>query len=168
MEDYATRDAYFAAMRRVAGTVAIIATEHEGVRGGLAATAWCSLAADPPMMLACVNSGASAFSLLVASRRFSINALAAGQEEVVAIFSARRGLAGDARFQSEDWSTGHAGLPILKGALAMLECELVEMIPHATDGVMIGRVLSAKSGADREPLLFLDGGFARAQMAALA
>ncbi len=35
------------AMRHLAGGVTIIATEHDGSRAGLAATAVCSVSADP-------------------------------------------------------------------------------------------------------------------------
>ena len=48
-------DEFKQAMRHLAGGVTIIATEHEGCRTGMAATAVCSVSADPPTILICIN-----------------------------------------------------------------------------------------------------------------
>ena len=67
-------------MRAVPGAVALIASKAEGQRSGLAATAWNSLCADPPMLLACVNRNASAYPLIARSRAFSVNLLPRGSD----------------------------------------------------------------------------------------
>ncbi|WP_246812333.1 flavin reductase family protein [Microvirga sp.] len=69
-------------MRPLAGGVTIIATEHEGRRTGLAATAVCSVSADPPTVLICINAGASAHEPIRESGRFSVNLLARGQDDI--------------------------------------------------------------------------------------
>ena len=64
-------------MRRVPGAVAIVATAADGDRTGLAATAWNSLCADPPMLIACINRNASAHPMIHRAGAFSVNLLAA-------------------------------------------------------------------------------------------
>src|SRR5580704_10917108 len=44
-----------ASMSLVASTVALVAAEAKGRRGGLTATAACSFSVDPPLMLVCIN-----------------------------------------------------------------------------------------------------------------
>src|SRR4051794_2941294 len=76
-EETVLRSNFVSAMRQVPGAVAIVATDLQGERGGLAVTAWCSLSADPPTVLVCVNKSASAHDLILSARKFSINQLGA-------------------------------------------------------------------------------------------
>jgi flavin reductase (DIM6/NTAB) family NADH-FMN oxidoreductase RutF len=94
----ALREFFTHRMREVPGAVAIIATLNRGERRGLAATAWCSLSADPPTVVAFVNRTASAHDFIVESGLFSISQLGATHDEIIAIFSNQRGLQGDERF----------------------------------------------------------------------
>ena len=47
-------------MRHLAASVTLITTRHRDLRGGLTATAVCSVSAEPPQILVCVNKTASA------------------------------------------------------------------------------------------------------------
>ena len=47
-------------MRHLAASVTLITTRHRDRRGGLTATAVCSVSAEPPQLLICVNKSASA------------------------------------------------------------------------------------------------------------
>lgn len=162
-EAQAHRSAYLMAMRQVPGAVAIVACDHKDARGGLAATAWTSVCADPPMMLVCVNQSASAHDMFKAERSFTINFLSADDTETVAIFSAQRGLSGSDRFLPEAWRAGKTGQPVLNDASAAFECTLVESHVYGTHSLLIGRVEAVHANPDRAGLLYLDGGYASAQ-----
>ena len=64
-----------ACMRQVPGAVTVVTTVHEGTRGGLTATAVCSVSADPPQILVCVNRSSSAEAVIVAAGRFGVSFL---------------------------------------------------------------------------------------------
>ncbi|WP_313804633.1 flavin reductase family protein [Sphingobium sp.] len=151
-------------MRRVPGAVAIIATQADGARSGLVATAWTSLCADPPMLLVCVNRSASAHPLILRAGAFSLNLLDETETETVAIFSAQRGLDGDARFLPGCWSPSAQGQPLLRSAVAAFECRLHETHDYGTHTILIGHVEDMRSREDAHPMLYLDGRFARAAM----
>jgi flavin reductase (DIM6/NTAB) family NADH-FMN oxidoreductase RutF len=159
----ADRSAYLAAMRHVPGAVAIIAGEADGVKGGLAATAWTSVCADPPMMLVCVNQSASAHAILAQNTGFTINFLAANDEETAAIFSAQRGLSGHDRFLDHAWKTGQSGQPVLAAAQAAFECRLVERHVYGTHSVLIGQVEAVHNASDGAGLLYVAGAYAKAE-----
>lgn len=161
-DDASRRSQFLGQMRRVPGAVAIIATAIGEDRTGLVATAWNSLCADPPMLLACVNRKASAYPLVQRSRAFSVNLLAASHAEMVAIFSAQRGLEGAARFLQGDWSTGPLGQPMLQQAIASFECTLEGSHDYGTHTILIGQVGDMRSDNDAEAMLYLDGCFASA------
>lgn len=152
------REAFIHRLREVPGAVAIIATNHEGQRSGLSATAWCSLSADPPTMLVCVNRSASAHDAIAATKRFSINQLAAVHDETVAIFSAQRGLSGDARFLEGEWDEGKLGTPLLRTAVTAYECAVVGHLEYQTHSVFIGQVVQVLgSGEPQHPAAYLRG-----------
>jgi flavin reductase (DIM6/NTAB) family NADH-FMN oxidoreductase RutF len=145
-------------MREVPGAVALIATVHEGKRGGLAATAWCSLSADPPTMLVCVNRNASAHDAIVASGLFSVNQLATVHEEIVAIFSNQRGLQGSDRFLEGDWQDGSRGTPLLRKAVTAYECAVVGRMVYETHSLFIGQVVDMIApGEVADPAAFFKG-----------
>jgi flavin reductase (DIM6/NTAB) family NADH-FMN oxidoreductase RutF len=161
-EEAKHRSAFLNQMRRVPGSVAIVATGAGEERTGLAATAWNSLCADPPMLLACINRRASAHAVIHRTGAFSINLLPADHQETVAIFSAQRGLEGSARFLDDVWVEGDRGQPMLREAIASFECALEGTHDYGTHTILIGRVGTMHCRDDVEAMLYLDGGFASA------
>ena len=155
-----TRDAFIRAMQQVPGAVAIIATCHAGERGGLTATAWASVTADPPTLLACVNRAASAHGLFLESRFFSINLLAASDVETAAVFSAQRFVDGDARFSASNWVKGARDVPILTAAVAAFECRLTSKIGRGTHSILFGEVRAVRWRDDVDALVYVRRGFA--------
>lgn len=154
------RAGFVKAMRAVPGAVAIVATDMGGDRRGLAATAWTSLTADPPMLLVCVNRTASAHPFIVNRGAFSINLLTARASETVATFSGQRGLSGEARFASGAWSVGPGGQPLFDDALAAFECELADQHEYGTHTILIGRVTHVASADTGLALLYANGAYA--------
>jgi len=162
----AKRARFTGQMRRVPGSVAIIAAQADDARTGLAATAWTSLSADPPMLLVCVNRSASAYSVIKRAGAFSVNLLADDELETVAIFSAQRGLDGDARFLDGLWSTGPRGQPMLENALVTFECVVADSHDYGTHTIFIGEVDAMGGTGNSNPLIYFDGGYAALKTAA--
>jgi flavin reductase (DIM6/NTAB) family NADH-FMN oxidoreductase RutF len=145
-------------MRHQAGAVTIIAVGDEGNRTGLTATAVCSLTDSPPMVIACVNRNASAHSPIQLAKRFSINMLARDQNELARRFSSKK-LEGEARFDADTWDTLTTGAPVLKNAIANLDCEVAQELSFDTHTIFIGRVMDCRFREDIEPLLYFRGEF---------
>lgn len=156
------RGQFVAQMRRVPGPVAIVASAAGAERTGMAATAWNSLCADPPLLLVCVNRGSSVHSLIERTRLFSLNLLPASEAETVAIFSAQRGLQGSERFMASDWSDSPLGQPMFKDATASFECELLDSHVYGTHEIFIGKVGHMVMADTADPMLYFDGSFCRA------
>ena len=159
-EDAAKRGAFLRGMSTVPGSVAIIAAANGAERTGLAATAWTSLCADPPMMLACINRDASAHALIRRAGAFSLNVVPASATEIVAIFSAQRGLQGTARFVASEWTAGDLRQPLLKSAVMSAECTLEAEHVHGTHSIFIGRVKSIRQMDGLDSLLYFDRAYA--------
>src|SRR5689334_6673403 len=100
-----------AAMRRLAGGVAIISTLYEGRPLAMTATAVSSLSLEPPSLLVCINRGAGAFAALAEGARFCVNLLGRRQAELARLCG--RPGEGEARFGVQGWMRDETGLPYL-------------------------------------------------------
>lgn len=144
------------AMRRVASTVCVLTTVHEGMRWGLTATAVCSLSVKPPALLACVNRCAEAHSAIVGSRRIGINILSVNQTAIARRFSGESGDRGEQRFAEGDWFNASTGAPLLSTAIAAFDCAIDEILSDVTHSILICRVQTLQIGDHAPPLLYSD------------
>jgi flavin reductase (DIM6/NTAB) family NADH-FMN oxidoreductase RutF len=147
-------ETYRALMRHQAGAVTVIAAGFAGARAGLTATAVASLSDEPPTILACIQRKAGAHDLIDETKCFTVNLLAADQKEVAERFAGRRGLFGEERFEALEWRRLATGAPVLVGALASLDCTLLERHAFSTHSIFIGRVVAGAMRAEAAPLLY--------------
>lgn len=147
------------AMRQVTSSVAVITARSGRARNGLTATAVCSVSADPPTMLVCINRSATADNLINESGAFSINFLADEQHRIARLFSTSK-LSSEERFAEGRWISMATGSPVLDGAVATFDCRVVEKVPSGTHHIYFGHVVAVTS-LDEEALLYRDGSFRR-------
>lgn len=150
-------DAFRRAMRMVPSAVAVVTAEHQGRRRGLTATAVCSVSADPPQVLACVNQGGRAHGCIAQAQAFAINYLSDAQVRVAMAFS-RQADDPDERFASEDWATGAQGVPLLRDALVSFACRVVQSVDCGTHTIFVGEILEIHQ-QDQRSLLYKSGEF---------
>jgi len=146
-----------AAMRHLAGGVSVITAGSGSERNGLTATSVSSLSTDPPTLIVCINRQASAWPLIARHRAFAVNVLSSDQIEIGERFAGKDGLKGAARFAGAEWTTRLTGAPLLRGALAAIDCELEEAIERHTHLILIGRVLSIVSSQRSAALAYWQG-----------
>lgn len=151
-----------ATFRRVVGHLAsgvtVISCAVDGKPHGMTASSVTSLSADPPMMLACVNRSAPTSVAIRAAGGFVVNVLRAGQEHMAQQFARPS----DDKFAGVATTYGALSMPVLREALAYLECEVGEQVDAGTHTILLGRVVNA-SASDGEPLAYFRGGFGRLQ-----
>lgn len=149
-------------MRRLGGAVTIIATECDGSRFGLTATAVCSLSAEPPRLLCCVNRRGMSFRAIADSGRFSVNLLNDGQQAIAMRFAGMaKGDHAD-RFAGLSWRELHTGAPALLDAIASFDCAVSQIVDAGSHGIVIGDVMAVHLGETTGPLFYLDGQFSAA------
>ncbi|WP_174802929.1 flavin reductase family protein [Martelella limonii] len=148
-------------MRRLAGGVTIITSiDAEGRRCGITATAVCSLSADPPALIACVNRETSIAAVVEQRGVFAVNVLATAQQAVAETFAGRTGHAREERFSVGDWIEAATGAPVLAGAAVSFDCRLAELHCFATHMILIGSVVETRCAtAGTPPLIYGDGAF---------
>ncbi len=154
----ATPDDFKRGMRQLAAGVNVITVANAGVREGLTATAVCSISAEPPQLLVCVNSTAGAHGPIHRAGSFCLNVLAHDQEAIARRFAGMDGADREDRFSIGRWSMLSTGAPALDGALANFDCIVVREIEAATHTVFIGRVLGVRTN-EGTPLIYSHGRF---------
>lgn len=148
-------------MRQLAAGVNVITVENGGIRDGLTATAVCSISAEPPHLLVCVNSSAAAHDPIHRAGSFCVNVLAGDQEDIARRFAGMDGSKRSDRFAIGAWTTLSTGAPVLGGALANFDCIVVREFEAATHTLFIGRVLGVLTGEIDAPLIYGNGRFTR-------
>jgi flavin reductase (DIM6/NTAB) family NADH-FMN oxidoreductase RutF/nitroreductase len=145
-------DTFKALMRKIASSVAVITTCHDGHRHGMTATAVCSVSVDPPAILIVVNRSARSHALISASKAFNVNILADHQREVSNQFASKEG----DPFGSVGHRFGSNGVPVIDDAVAFMECRIALETDFGTHTIFIGHV-TAGSVAAGNPLIYQEG-----------
>ena len=76
-------------MRGLAAAVNIVTAAHAGHRYGMTATAVCSVSAEPPTVLACINKSTATHAAIVKSEAFCINVLRADDQDLHVVRTGR-------------------------------------------------------------------------------
>jgi flavin reductase (DIM6/NTAB) family NADH-FMN oxidoreductase RutF len=129
------------AMRHLAGGVSIITAGRGGDISGMTVTSVSSLAIEPPTLIVAINREASSLPLLRRYGAFGVNILSGDQVDVAERFTGKDGRKGAERFVGSSWTTGPAGVPLLKDALVVIGCEVEEIIERHSHAIVIGRVV---------------------------
>lgn len=151
--------AYRAAMRELAAGVTIIAAGSGEHRRGLTATAVCSVSAEPPTLLVCINRATDGHAAISLGGAFSVNIIGPEHRALADRFAGRNGIHGMERFAEGRWDTLATGAPVLTDALAVFDCRLVHAVDWTTHTVFLGTVVATRISAERPALVYRAGSF---------
>ncbi len=138
-----------------AGVTVITAVGDDGKLWGLTATAFSSLSLEPPLCLVCIDKRAGSHQVIAESKKFAVNMLRADQQELSNRFASRS----DDKYAGVDHRPGErTGCPLLGGALATMECKLVDVLEGGDHSIFIGELCSVDV-SDGAPLLYWRGSY---------
>jgi flavin reductase (NADH) len=149
---------FFAIMSAFPSGVTVISTlDALGQPKGLTCTATCSLSADPPLLLVCIDRRSSTLDALRFSGRFVVNYLLAGRGELSNRFASRE----PDRWANLAWRPTRYGLPWLhRDTLAYAECALVQETDGGDHVIMVGRVDGGQPPPPgTQPLMYFRRGY---------
>jgi len=139
--------------RFASGVTVVTARDPAGHPVGMTATSFASVSLAPPLISVCVDQQAETHRALRAGGAFVVNFLAADQETLSRRFAA---LPSAERFVGLGHRFSPAGIPVLDGALAHLECECFAAHELGDHTLFVGRVTGGTAG-DGRPLLYYSG-----------
>ncbi len=145
------------ALSHFATGVTVITVDHgDGRIHGMTANAFASVSLDPLLVLVCISRNARTHGFVHIQKRFGINVLAEHQEEIARYFTQVAQDPGIARGLGVNFWRTQQGTPMLQGALAHLDCKLVEAHEAGDHTIFLGAVEQIETG-EGQPLLFYRG-----------
>ena len=148
-------ETFRAALGRFATGVAFVAAAPGGEPTGLVVNSLASVSLDPPLVSFCPSRSSLTWSRMRRARHVGVSVLAPSHEA----FARRATPPGADRFAGVAWTPGRNGAPILDGALAVLECDVVAEHPAGDHWIVVCRVDEARFAPIDEPLVFFAGAF---------
>jgi flavin reductase (DIM6/NTAB) family NADH-FMN oxidoreductase RutF len=153
-------DSFRAAMRRVVGGVAVVATVHDERPWGMTVSAFASVCVEPPTLVVCVNAATTTASDIQRERQFSLNLLSESQFLV----SQRCAQAGASKYLDHDVVPQNQlprriAMPVLRDCVATFECVASDIRNVGTHVVIIGAVRAILAPQARRPLLYGQGSY---------
>ena len=128
----------------------VIATEVEGEGvHGMTASAFMSVSLDPKLVVISIGENAKILDKIKESNLFSVNILAADQQDISMIFAG----------QLKDREVEFARLddkPVIPGSVAQIACEVSAVHVEGDHTLFIGKVTDIHL-EDAEPLVFYSG-----------
>jgi flavin reductase (DIM6/NTAB) family NADH-FMN oxidoreductase RutF len=133
------KEEFFAIMSAFPTGVAVVTTlDSHGEPRGLTTNALCSVSAEPPLLLVCVDKESRTLPALLHSRRFVVNFLAERRDELARLFASKT----DDKFAAVNWEPGLGGMPCLReDSLAYAECETEQELEAGDHVVVTGLVV---------------------------
>jgi 3-hydroxy-9,10-secoandrosta-1,3,5(10)-triene-9,17-dione monooxygenase reductase component len=149
-----------AAMRSILGHfpsgITIITALTPTGPAGLTCQSFSSLSLDPPLVLVCFDVGSRTLAVVRESRRFAVNVLRAGAQDLAAVFAGKA--PHPEKFAAVTHTADH-GVPVLDDALAWLVCDLEALHPGGDHEIGVGAVTALHHDPGGEPLVFFGGGY---------
>lgn len=153
---------FLEAMSRAANSVTVVTTNGVAGIAGVTVSAMCSVSVeDPsPTILVCVHHLSPACEAIRINNAFCANLLNVDQSHISDSFAGRSDATGVEKFDCATWHEQENGSPILDGALASFDCELVHDVLVGTHRIFVGQISFVVSSDTGKPLVYHDRQYA--------
>ena len=151
-------DEFRLVMGHFATGVSVVTTFDDGSPAGITVNAFSSVSLAPPLVMVALDQRRFITPMVRAAGRYAVSVLGADQQALSDCFAhapARPGELGREAFCGASWHAGETGLPLIDGAIATLECTVVETFSAGDHDLFIGRVDSMEQPREGvAPLLY--------------
>ncbi len=138
------------------GVAVVTTADVDGVWWGFTASSFCSLSADPPLVLVCLAQTAQCHPAFIAAEHWAVLGLGHDQAELARTFASH------VRTKFEPWpfELSPSGNPVLREAGLVLECRSERTHDGGDHSILIGRVESVRH-RQRPPAIYFRRAFHR-------
>ena len=140
-------------IHKVRNGVTIVTSYRGDEVNGLTA-AWVSqVSQKPPMVMVSVAPPRYTHDMIKESGHFAVNILGEDQIELAKLFGFKSGKQIN-KFESVEYDRKTTGAPILKDALAYLDCKVVSATTAGDHTIFIGEVVDCEIRTEDEPMIY--------------
>lgn len=154
------REIFLQGMSNAASTVNIVTTDGPAGRAGLTVSAMCSVSADPPSLLVCVNAQSKSAEIISQNGVFCVNVLDDSQVHISNAFSSR--IETNEKFACASWENRGTGSPMLADALVNFDCKLSKSFRSGSHYIFVGDVVDIEVKKSGNPLIYANRSYGRA------
>lgn len=130
--------------------IAIITTFDEANNPiGLTVNSFASVSLDPLLVLWSLDKKSSHLEAFKNAKGFAVHILAEDQHELCWAFAGKS----EDRFADASWSRSNNALPVIAGAMGVMECQSFKQIEAGDHVIFIGQIVEIQK-YDKEPLLY--------------
>jgi 3-hydroxy-9,10-secoandrosta-1,3,5(10)-triene-9,17-dione monooxygenase reductase component len=133
--------------------VAIVTSLHDEQPAGFVVGTFTSISLEPPLVGFFVTSTSSTFSVIREAGVFCCNVLGSDHATLSTKFSSRS----SERFVDVEWRAGRTGSPILKEAVAWIDCTVFDTHEVGDHFLVVGEVVDLRAAHNVTPLVFHRG-----------
>ena len=139
------------------GAFVVTARDERGPHG-MTATWVMQVALEPPLIAVAVAHRHTTGETIAKSRAFAVNLLARDRAEIAErFFTPYQRLGHAAPFA--DYQSATTGAPLLKDAIAVLECRVSESVEVGDHTLFVGEIVRAHLRSEQPPLALADAGW---------
>jgi 3-hydroxy-9,10-secoandrosta-1,3,5(10)-triene-9,17-dione monooxygenase reductase component len=156
-----------AEFRRVLGhvptsVVVVTGRDSRGAPAGVTIGSFVSISLEPPLVGFFQGHGSASWAAIAESGCFSVNVLAASQQELCWRF-AKEPAAGTSRFDGIEIDNAPNGSPLLPGGVASIDCDIESTLDIGDHLLVVGRVTALRAASEHDaPMVFVRGALGRA------
>jgi 3-hydroxy-9,10-secoandrosta-1,3,5(10)-triene-9,17-dione monooxygenase reductase component len=137
------------------GVAIITAMAGTQIPAGFSVGSFFSISLDPPLVGFCAAKTSTSWPAIKAAGACCVNVLAEDQRDVSAAFAA----SGTDKFSRVGWNIERTTSPRIEGALAWIDCDIVEIHDAGDHEICVGRVRNLAVEREARPLVFFRGGY---------
>ncbi len=137
------------------GVVVLTTSGKDGALYGLTMNAVSCVCLEPPLFLACVDSGSTTLAPLMETGAFALNILSRDQETISDTFASK----GADKFADIEHTKGRLDVPLITGAIASAEFRVVQTHQAGDHVIVVGEAVASET-ANGEPLGYFRGKYA--------
>ncbi len=116
---------------------------------------------EPPLLAVSIENNAKSLSIILNSRKFTINVLQTGQRELAGTLGKPAARTPD-KLAGIPYTITNAGYPILQSALGWVACDVQQTVPAGDSTLVIAEVVDAGMLTEGTPLTMAEAGFRHA------
>jgi flavin reductase (DIM6/NTAB) family NADH-FMN oxidoreductase RutF len=134
------------------GITVVTTRDSNGAPRGLTVNSFTSVSLDPVLVLVCFDRHLSSLQAFTGSKRFGVSMLSQEQEDISRLFAKK-----DSERPESLYFEGKSGMPLIRNAIAVMECETTAVYPGGDHVIFLGEVTDAEVLHPFHPLLYFRG-----------
>lgn len=135
------------------GVTIVTTADRDGTWWGFTATAFCSLSAQPPLVLVCLAKSARCHEAFLDAESWVIHVLGSRHTDLATRFASK----GVDKFAAGGFGMNADGLPVLEGACSVLECSAYARYDGGDHTILVGLVTACRTDGGPAAVYFQRG-----------